>query len=271
MVVIVQKPARRRTVFGDTCALHRAILHKGLHHVSAIPKNRWIRSDQGKRRITISIDTSAAPHIILEQDFLSSDVATDMTIADLKGYIESETGVPVAAQNISYNGRVLQDETKTLQQCEVSEDSMLGMHVRRVQVSGSSTSRAGPAQATGVAQHPTRDQAETIRLQAAGDPAVLARLGSFNPNLAESVNDPSRFHQLWEEIQRRQHEMQAEKERRMTMLEADPFNVDAQREIEEMIRQEQVTENLQSAMEHNPEGEISITDDFPSIQKRANL
>ena len=49
-------------------------------------------------------------------------------------------------------------------------------------------------------------------------------------------------------------EMDAEIQRRNDLLSADPFNVDAQREIEEMIRQEGVIENLQNAMEHNPEG-----------------
>ncbi len=181
-----------------------------------------------------------------------------MTIADVKGYIESETGIPGAAQNISYNGRVLQDGSKTLQQCQVIEDSMLGMHVRRPQAPSSGPGRAAPAQGRRAPQRPSRDQAETTRLQAVGDPAVLASLRSFDPRLADSVNDANHFHQVWEGIQRQQNEIQAEKQRRLAMLEADPFNVDAQREIEEMIRQEQVTENLQSAMEHNPEGKNTL-------------
>ncbi|KAK4694046.1 DNA damage-inducible protein 1, partial [Lecanoromycetidae sp. Uapishka_2] len=180
-----------------------------------------------------------------------------MTIADLKAYIESETGIPSAAQNISYDGHVLQDASKSLQQCQVAEDSMLGMHVRRQQAPSSSSGRIAPAQASRAPQRPGYDEIETTRLRAVGDPIVLENLRSSYPTLADNVSNPTRFHQAWGEIQRQMNEIQAEKQRKLAMLEADPFNIDAQREIEEMIRQEQVTENLQSAMEHNPEGECT--------------
>lgn len=225
-----------------------------IHHVSIAPNSQLTSADQECRRVTISLDTSAAPQLVIDQEFLSGDLAAEMTIADLKSYIESETGVPSATQNISYNGQVLQDATRTLQQCQVTEDSMLGMHIRRQQAPSSRSARAAVADGRGAPQRPSRDEIETTRLRAEGDPAVLESLRSSYSILADNVNDSTRFHQAWEEIQRQVNHDQAEKQRKLAMLEADPFNVEAQREIEEMIRQEQVTENLQSAMEHNPEG-----------------
>ena len=93
-----------------------------------------------------------------------------------------------------------------------------------------------------------------IRLQALGNPNILATIRASDPELADAVQDSFRFHQIFENKLRQKMEMDAEIQRRNDLLSADPFNVDAQREIEEMIRQEGVIENLQNAMEHNPEG-----------------
>lgn len=40
---------------------------------------------------------------------------------------------------------------------------------------------------------------------------------------------------------------------RIRLLAADPFDMDAQRQIAEEIRMENVNQNMQTAMEHNPE------------------
>lgn len=45
-----------------------------------------------------------------------------------------------------------------------------------------------------------------------------------------------------------------ERERQMELLDRDPFNIEAQQKIEEIIRQENVMKNLEYAHEHNPEG-----------------
>ncbi|KAK3171207.1 hypothetical protein OEA41_003291 [Lepraria neglecta] len=187
-----------------------------------------------------------------------------MTIAELKGYIEIETNVPSAAQKLSYNGQELHDGLKTLLQCDIAEDSMLGMHVRNPQAPAAGAGRpvraqirrpaqAGAGQGARGAPGPSHGDPEYIRLQALGNPSLLESIRQQQPHLAEAVQDPVRFRQIWDEQMRQQQEISAERQRKIDMLTADPFDVDAQREIEEMIRQEQVAENLQNAMEHNPE------------------
>ena len=220
-------------------------------------------TDRIYRQITISINTIDAPQVTLEQDFLTADVGPEMTIADLKGYIESETNIPTPDQRIYYGNRELVDDSKTLQQCGMTDDSMLGVQVRNPHAPSVGSSgpvraqRRGPAQAG--SRPGTQTDPEMIRLQAMGNPNILANIRASDPQLANAVQDPARFQQIFEEKLRQKVEMDAEIQRRNDLLSADPFNADAQREIEEMIRQEGVIENLQNAMEHNPEGISSFS------------
>ena len=170
-----------------------------------------------------------------------------MTIDDLKGYIESETGVKSVEQKIYFNNQELTDRSKTLRQYHIVEDSMIGMQVRSKERGPYNVGSNRPA------QNRTPDS-ETFRLRVLGNPAELAQLQARSPELADAVQDSVRFRQTFEELMRRQAHLEAERQRRQDLLAADPFNIDAQREIEEMIREEQVMENLQNAVEHNPEG-----------------
>lgn len=170
-----------------------------------------------------------------------------MTVDDLKAYVESETGVKSSEQRIYYNEHELADGSKTLQQCQIAEDSMLGLQIRANHSHHYNVGSPRPAQSRAA-------DPETYRLRVLGNPAELAQLRARFPDLADAVQDPVRFQEIFEEMLRRQASMETERLRREDLLAADPFNVDAQREIEEMIREEQVMENLQNAVEHNPEG-----------------
>lgn len=65
--------------------------------------------------------------------------------------------------------------------------------------------------------------------------------------MAEAItnNDPHRFSQLLAETRTQQRQMED--------LDRDPFNLEAQKKIEETIRMQAVMENMQNAMEHSPE------------------
>lgn len=181
-----------------------------------------------------------------------------MTIADLKAVIQSDTNLAPPTQILYHNGREISNDSQTLDQCQIKENDMLALLVRRPQQSSGGSSRpAQSSQTRGSAQAGRRQgpqDPEALRLQALGDPRVLQQIRSVHPELANVVQDAARFRQVLENLERTQQEQEAAKQRELALLNEDPFNVEAQEKIAEIIRQERVMENLQQAMDYTPEG-----------------
>lgn len=207
-------------------------------------------TDSG-RRISVTV---VASDVALSSDFISLDVPADMSINDIKALVEAETNVPPTSQHFLQNGRPITDNAKTLAELNIHEGDVLPMAVqtlreaarRRRSPQGESSSQAPQRLAGG-------PDPERVRLHILGDATMMEECRRQDPELAEAASSHDTFHNLWNERQRRLEEQQQEKEEQIAALEADPFNVDAQTKIEEMIRQERVQENLQKAMEENPE------------------
>lgn len=100
----------------------------------------------------------------------------------------------------------------------------------------------------------SQHEIETTRLSILGNPAALTQIRDQRPELANSINDSNAFRQVWQRMIREDEDREQDRMEQIRLLNEDPFNEDAQRKIEEMIRQEGVQENLQFAYEHNPEG-----------------
>lgn len=93
-------------------------------------------------------------------------------------------------------------------------------------------------------------QAEAFRQQVMNDRRVMSEIQEGNPELALAIVTGDLA--VIGRFLRARHEAEMARRRELEQLHADPFNVDNQRRIEELIRTEQVHENYEHAVEHNP-------------------
>jgi DNA damage-inducible protein 1 len=205
-------------------------------------------------RITLNIAADEE-----DADLLSLDLAPDTTIGILKEMVHAELQLPKTSQHLYHNGLLLSDEAKTMEQLQISDGDMLALHVRHI-VGRSGTSadpRPQPSRRQPVGQRPRSEpDPEVIRLQLLGNPRTRQEALRGRPELAAAIDSPERFAHLYRQMMDQERQEQLERSRQIAELNADPFDVDAQMRIAEMIREEAVQENLQNAIEHNPEGRI---------------
>jgi len=165
------------------------------------------------------------------------EIDPQMELENIMALLEAESGIPAADQSISFQGRELSDPKATMAGLGVEDEAMLVFR-RKVVVAGRSAAQ----------------DAEMMRLQILGNPTLMAELRDTQPELADAVaNHPERFAQLLRQQQARQQAAESSRKQEIEALNADPFDVEAQRRIEEAIRQQAVMENLEHAMEYSPE------------------
>lgn len=191
-----------------------------------------------------------APDEVVEQDLVTLDIPPGMTVSDLKGLVQAETNFPKNVQHFWLNGQPLVGDNKTLEEAGVNDGEMLAMVVRRQ----SAGTQNQPRFQSGQQQDRNNDKVELTRQAILNNPDVRSQISRQNPEIAAAVDDPVRFRQVWAEAQRRESVIQQERNRLIQTINDDPFNVEAQQKIEEILRQENVQENCHKAVEEHPEG-----------------
>ncbi|KAK9458677.1 aspartyl protease-domain-containing protein [Lipomyces oligophaga] len=227
--------------------------------------------------------------------FYTVEVSLSMTVADLRACIEAETGIPTSQQVILYKGAVLQRNDSELSALGMEDYDMIMLRVLpppstttsaptpvpsavpilAPSVSSSRTSMtpsfSGGLTAPSDDQSVLVDDVEKVRLQMLGDQALCDLVRQAYPDLAASVNDRPLFHQLLTEIEKKRLSQEEEKRRELKRLNDDPYNEDSQRKILEIIQREAVMENLNAALEHNPESFSRVTMLYVPVQVNGHL
>ncbi|KAI8376340.1 ubiquitin-related domain-containing protein [Radiomyces spectabilis] len=181
------------------------------------------------------------------------EIDAQMAIEDLKALLEVESGTSPEQQILYHNGQPLTEPKKTLEEYGVTQDELILMRQKSSLEAINANAGSGNPNFDLMRQHVVRD------------PRLLQQLANTNPELARAaLNDPARFSAMVQQIE----ESRRQAEQRRTQLVAandDPFDVEAQKRIEDAIRQQNIAANLEAAMEYNPESfarvsYINVTD-----------
>jgi len=90
--------------------------------------------------------------------------------------------------------------------------------------------------------------------------SLLFPFWKAQPELADAAqNNSARFAELLRQTRERQLSAELAQQQEIARLNADPYDVEAQRKIEEAIRQQAVAENMEHALEYSPESFGRVT------------
>lgn len=171
------------------------------------------------------------------------DVDTSIELENVKAILEADFGIAPENQQILFLGHALPDDKRTLASYGIKDGDLLVIHDTRAMNT----------------QNPQMHNLEELmRQQILQSPTMQQNLRQHNPVLLDAaLRSPQEFARVITQQRTKVQEMQAAQE---DLLHADPFDVEAQKKIEESIRQDRVAENLEHAIEYSPEsfGNVSM-------------
>eukprot|EP00090_Calanus_glacialis_P020503 TRINITY_DN3154_c0_g1_i1.p1 TRINITY_DN3154_c0_g1~~TRINITY_DN3154_c0_g1_i1.p1 ORF type:complete len:480 (+),score=174.97 TRINITY_DN3154_c0_g1_i1:49-1488(+) len=220
----------------------------------------------------------------LSDTVFTLDVSEDLEIENFKAFCEVESGIPSAEIGLLFNGIPMIDLKKSLKDYGVAEGDMVMMdRMRRqaprqaaaprqagaasswdfsqIQVPTNLLGGGGAAAAAGSSQQsqPARNEEDPawIREMLQANPDQLAMLKQNNPRLAEAY-ESGNLEEFGKVLKEQQNARKDREAQRIRMMNADPFDLEAQRLIATEIEQKNIDQNMELAMEASPESFGSV-------------
>ena len=185
-----------------------------------------------------------------DDKIVTVEVDAETQVANLKAIIEAETDLPGATQALVFNGRELVDAS-TLASSGVKDGDLIMV-----------LTRPPPGSMNPAALHPDGSAVDPGAFQThlKNDAHLMQQLRSGNPALHAAVlnPDPAPMQALLRDAHRARAEAEARRNAEIDLLNADPFDLEAQKKIEEAIRLQNVDANYETAMETTPEAFGSV-------------
>ncbi|CAG2190325.1 DDI1 [Mytilus edulis] len=203
----------------------------------------------------------------LSDQIFTLDVSDDLELENFKALCEFEIGIPAREIGITWNGKPIQDDKRSLSSYGIKHgDMLLLQHNRGSQGLQQSMPRQGgfdidfgsvpipgtSQQSVARNQPPDPEDPAYIRELLLKNPHELSLLRERNPELAEALINGT-FEKFKDVLQRQTRERKEKEMERIQLMNADPFSAEAQKMIAEEIRMKNVESNMETSIEYSPE------------------
>ncbi|CCE85422.1 Piso0_005018 [Millerozyma farinosa CBS 7064] len=200
----------------------------------------------------------------LNSELLAIDIPDSLSLQDFQAYLQAETNVPPHDQVLKHDGHVLSGASRTLAELGIKDNDLVVLN--KGNMPSTSTSSSGTSMTANSSSSNGVDfQIESMRQQFLNNPQLRNHLQQSNPTLASLLDRPESFKSaVVESLQQFQSNGQlpgnpgAFNPDELRRLQENPDDPENQAKILEMIRQEQVEENMQLAYDISPESFTTV-------------